>query len=104
MNGPGARIDGIGAANLSGIHCKDGIATGVRCGTVTDNTPPTRFYSTALLGGGDSGGPAYQGTQIVSLNRGATLSGFEFVKYSAVINEINSSPWAPGKGFVVTNN
>ncbi|MDH6285067.1 hypothetical protein [Prescottella agglutinans] len=103
-NGPGTRIDGVGVSNPSGTHCKDGIATGVKCGWITDSAPPTRFYSTAILGGGDSGGPAYQGTQIIGLNRAIWFTGFEFVKIGAVLNEINGSPWTPGKGFVVTNN
>lgn len=104
-NGPGVRIDGVGAANPGGIHCKDGVGTGVRCGFITDNTPPTRFISTAITGGGDSGGPAYQGTQIIGFNNSSAGLLFSFVKYSAVMNEINSpgSPFPVGKGFVVTN-
>lgn len=90
-NGPGARIDGIG--------------TGVRCGFITDNTPPTRFYSTAIAGGGDSGGPAFQNdTKLVGFVRGGNGITSEFIKFSAVQNEINSQPNPVGKGLVVTNN
>jgi hypothetical protein len=40
------------------------------------------------------------------MNRGLVGLGFEFVKFPAVLNEINSpgSPFPVGKGFVVTNN
>lgn len=105
-NGPGARIDGIGAANPSGIHCKDGVGTGVRCGFITDNTPPLRFYSTAIAGGGDSGCPAFQNnTKLVGLVRGGTPpTSYEFVKFSAVQTEIAGQSNPAGKGFVVTNN
>lgn len=105
-NGPGTRIDGIGAANPGGIHCKDGIGSGVRCGTITNNVPWHRFYSTALIGGSDSGGPAYQGTQLIGLNRGFDIAqgGFEFIKFSAVQSSIAAQGNPAGKGFVVTNN
>ncbi|NMM92673.1 hypothetical protein B2J88_52100 [Rhodococcus sp. SRB_17] len=78
-NGPGARIDGVAAANpaVFSNHCQDG---------------------------GDSGAPAYQGTQIIGMNRALSGVVFEFVKL--VLYEINSpsSPFPVGKGFVVTNN
>ena len=103
-NGPGARIDGIGAANPTGIHCKDGAGTGVRCGTITTSTA-TRFYSTALIGGGDSGGPAFQdNTKIVGLNRGTGDGGFEFIKFSTVLAGIAAQSNPVGQGFVITNN
>ncbi|UUE25888.1 S1 family peptidase [Rhodococcus qingshengii] len=104
-NGPGARIDGIGVANPGGVHCKDGVGTGVRCGFITDNTPPTRFYSTALSGGGDSGGPAFQNdTKLVGLVRGGGPFTYEYIKFSAVQAEIAAQSNPVGKGLAVTNN
>lgn len=111
-NGPGARIDGIGPSNPVGIHCKDGQSTGVTCGQIiTANTTPTRFFSYTTAGPGDSGGPAFQSnsifgsnTKIVGLTRGIQGSGFEYIRFSAVLADIATNPNPAGDGFVVTNN
>ncbi|MBT2270662.1 S1 family peptidase [Rhodococcus qingshengii] len=104
-NGPGVRIDGLGSSNPSGVMCKDGQSTGVTCGWITGQNA-TRIFNLGLIGPGDSGGPAYQGTNIVGYNRSWNGGTFEYVKFSAVLAEINSpgSPSPIGKGFVVTNN
>lgn len=102
-NGPGVRIDGVGSSNPGGIMCKDGQSTGVTCGLITGQNAD-RIFNLATIGPGDSGGPAYQGTQIVGINRSWNGSSFEYVKFSAALNEINTNPWPVGKGFVVTNN
>ncbi len=105
-NGPSARVDGIGSPNPVGPHCKDGAGTGLHCGSITaQNT--TRFYSNAQSGGGDSGGPVLQNnTEIVGMVRGfdTALFAFEYIKFTAVLDGINTQPNPVGKGFVVTNN
>ncbi|NKS33109.1 hypothetical protein GS534_24080 [Rhodococcus hoagii] len=103
-NGPGARIDGIGAANPAGVMCKDGQSTGITCGWITGQNA-TRINNLAFSYSGDSGGPAWIDTnpgKIVGYLRGFG----EYVKFSAVLNEINSpgSPFPVGKGFYPVNN
>ncbi|MFC0447011.1 S1 family peptidase [Rhodococcus jostii] len=105
-NGPSARVDGIGAPNPVGPHCKDGAGTGVHCGAITSQNT-TRFYSNAQSGGGDSGGPVLQNnTEIVGMVRGfdTALFAFEYIKFAAVLDGINAQPNPVGRGFVVTNN
>ncbi|MGO4205466.1 hypothetical protein AB4Z09_27775 [Rhodococcus sp. TAF43] len=105
-NGPGVRIDGVGVANPPNfsVLCKDGQSTGITCGAIWGQNA-TRMSNLAVGWNGDSGGPAWIDTnpgKIVGYNRGAG----EYVKFSAVLNEINSpgSPYPVGKGFVPTNN
>ena len=110
-NGPGARIDGIGVANpgLFTNMCKDGIGSGITCGIVVGDSP-TRIFTAGLSTGGDSGGPLFAAgtTKISGYVRGIAASGtsFEYVKFSAVLNEINSpgSPLPEGKGCSPVNN
>lgn len=107
-NGPGARIDGIGAANPAGVMCKDGQSTGVTCGFILGQNA-SRIFNLGTIGPGDSGGPAWVDTnygKIVGMNRSWNGSTFEYVKFSAVLNEINSpgSPFPVGKGFYPVNN
>ncbi|SED54108.1 hypothetical protein SAMN04490239_8700 [Rhodococcus koreensis] len=105
-NGPSARVDGIGASDPVGPHCKDGAGTGVHCGSITSQNM-TRFYSNAQSGGGDSGGPVLQNnTEIVGMVRGfdTALFAFEYIKFAAVLDGIYAQPNPVGKGFVVTNN
>ncbi|MGO4203638.1 hypothetical protein AB4Z09_18175 [Rhodococcus sp. TAF43] len=106
--GPAARIDGIGVANpgLFTNMCKDGIGSGITCGIVVGDSP-TRIYTLGSSTGGDSGGPLMVAgtTKISGYVKGFTTS-FEYVKFSAVLNEINSpgSPFPEGKGFNPVNN
>lgn len=110
-NGPGARIDGVGVANpgLFTNMCKDGQTTGVTCGIVVGDSP-SRIYTMGSSYQGDSGGPLFVAgtTKISGYVRGLAPSGtsFEYVKFSAVLNEINSpgSPFLVGKGFYPVNN
>ncbi len=101
-NGPAARIDSIGPAWPSGILCKDGIATGVRCGAIVGGDANRINALTFVGSGGDSGGPAWSNgtTQIIGLGRGLT----DFVRFSAVQGSIAAQGNPAGKGFVVTNN
>ncbi|WP_213015196.1 MULTISPECIES: hypothetical protein [unclassified Rhodococcus (in: high G+C Gram-positive bacteria)] len=104
-NGPSARVDGIGASSPVGPLCKDGAGTGVHCGSITSQNP-TRLYSNAQSGGGDSGGPVLQNnTEIVGMVRGfdTALFAFEYIKFAAVLDGINAQFNPVGKGFVVTN-
>ena len=102
-NGPGVRIDGVGSSNPGGVMCKDGQSTGVTCGWITGQTGD-RIFNLAVIGPGDSGGPAYQGTKIVGMSRSWNGLSFEYVKFTTALHEINTNPWPVGKGFVVTNN
>lgn len=108
-NGPGARIDGQGVANpgLFTNMCKDGIGSGITCGIVTGGSP-TRIFTLGSSTGGDSGGPLFVAgtTKISGYVKGFNGTSFEYVKFSAVLNEINSpgSPFPVGKGFVPVYN
>lgn len=93
-NGPSARVDGIGASDPVGPHCKDGAGTGVHCGSITSQNM-TRFYSNAQSGGGDSGGPVLQNnTEIVGMVRGfdTALFAFEYIKFAAVLDASTPNP------------
>lgn len=103
-NGPGIRIDGVNTSTpaLGQVLCKDGVTTGVKCGAIY-NVTPGRIYSFAIASGGDSGGPAYIDTaygKIAGMVRGPG----EFIRFSAVLSEINGQANPVGKGFVATNN
>jgi len=103
-NGPAARIDGIGAANPFGVMCKDGQSTGVTCGWITGQNA-TRINNLAVGFNGDSGGPAWVDTNPGKIVGYVRAPG-EYVKFAAVLNEINSpgSPFPVGKGFYPVNN
>ncbi|NMM89651.1 hypothetical protein B2J88_35845 [Rhodococcus sp. SRB_17] len=99
--GPAARIDSIGPAWPGGTLCKDGIATGVRCGLIVGGDANRINALTFVGSGGDSGGPAWvNNTQIVGMGLGFT----DFIRFSAVQSSIAAQGNPAGKNFVVTNN
>ncbi len=103
-NGPRVRVDSIGPANPGWITCKDGATTGVSCGLTIWQTP-TRLYTTGWMFSGDSGGSIlYQGTQLVGINRALTDRGFEYVKASAILADLDYKGNVVGRGFTPVNN
>jgi hypothetical protein len=104
-NGPGARVDGIGPANVQGrIACKDGQTSGVSCGFIYGQDANV-YFSTGYALPGDSGGPLFvNNTKWVGLVHAVYAKGFEYTKSSTILNDIAAGSNSVGKGLVVTNN
>ncbi len=102
--GPRVRIDSIGEGRPDLITCKDGATTGTTCG-ITMWQNKDRFYTTAPMFSGDSGGSLLmQGTQLIGINRALTTFGFEYVKVTSILADLEVKGDVIGRGFKPVNN